>query len=234
MSDLLPSTVIRQAYIRIGAWLGLPEDIAFSYNNDTAFTNVISESFPPQSMQDYLVGVEQEMALAIALNQDNVLRSNISDTVTVASGAQIPSHGSSSTTAKIIGNWGQVRDAADENKLLVPALREEEIRIIMDNSGVFISSYFAYALRPPRIYATVANVIIDCCVFDYDARKAAIDADEPLLFPMAQNAYFSGLMCSLKNEDATITALSSQFEKPYAEWLGAQQANRPVTVEAAA
>lgn len=221
------------ALIRIGAYLGDPSDIATNYAN-AAYTDFETESFPLQAMYDSILGVEQEMAQAVAMNQNNVLRSSISDTVSVTSGDEIPSIGSSSSTAKIIGEWGQVRDA-NSGKLLVPALREEEIRIIMDNpGGMFKSSFFAYALRPPRIYATITNIEIDCCVFDYTARKTAIDADEVLLFSMAENAYFSGLMAQLKNEDAALTGLSSQFEKPYMEWLAAQQSGRNVTMESAA
>lgn len=224
--SLLPYTIIRQAMIRLGAYQGLPADIATNYAN-TAFTDFETEVFPVQAMRDGLLGVEQEMAQAIAMNKDNVLRANIKDTVAVAYGAEIPSVGSGSSTAKIIGKWGQVRDA-DSGKLLVPGLREEEIRIMVDNpGGMFKTSFFGYALQPPRIYSTVANMLIDCCVYDYDARKTAIDANGALLFPFAQAAYFDGLMTTLKNEDATLTGLSSQFEKPYAEWLAAQQSYQP-------
>ncbi len=234
MPSLLPKTIATMALIRIGAYKGLPADIATDYAN-AAFTDFQTESFPIQVLYDNLLGIEQEMAQAIAMNQDNTLRANIKDTVLVVSGDEIPSIGSGSSTAKIIGVWGQVRDA-DTGKLLVPALREEEIRIIMDNpGGMFKSSLFAYALRPPRIYAaTAVNLSIDCCVYDYDARQAAIDANGALLFPMAQEAYFDGLMTTLKNEDQTLTGLSSQFEKPYSEWLAAQQGYRNVTDQAAA
>lgn len=231
--SLLPYTIAQQALIRIGAYKGLPTQIAANYAN-ASFATFETEVFPLTALYASLTGVEQEMAQAVAMNQDNTLRANISDRVAVASGAEIPAVGSSSSTAKIIGVWGQVRNA-DTGKLLVPALREEEIRILVDNpGGMFKSSFFAYALRPPRIYATVTNLEIDCCVYDYDARKIAIDANEELLFPMAQAAYFDGLMSTLKNEDAALIGLSSQFEKPYAEWLAAQQGYRDVTTQAAA
>jgi hypothetical protein len=231
--SLTSKKIATMALIRIGAYKGLPSEIATNYAN-AAFTDFQTESFPLQALYDNILGVEQEMAQAIAMNQDNTLRANISDTVTVTSGDEIPSFGSSSSTAKIIGVWGQVRDA-NSSKLLVPALREEEIRILVDNpGGMFKSSFFAYALRPPRIYSTVAEMEIDCCVYDYDARKTAIDANQELLFPFAENAYFHGLMAQLKNEDATLTGLSDQFTGAYAEWLGAQRAYRNVSDEAAA
>ncbi len=207
--------------IRIGAYKGIPSEIVTNYAN-TGFTDFETEVFPPQVMRDALVAKEEEMAQAVSMNVDNTLRINIHDTVAVASGGLIPSVGSSSSTAKIIGKWGQVRDA-DTGKLLVPALREEEIRIMEDNpGGMFKTTFFGYALRPPRIYAiTATNLLIDVSIFDYDVRKAAIDANGALLFPMAASAYLDGLMTTLKNEDATLTGLSSQFEKPYSEWLAA-------------
>lgn len=230
--SLTSKTIAIQCLLRIGAYKGDPSTIATNYA-DATFTDFKTESFPLVALYANILGVEQEMAQAVAMNQDNVLRKNIADTVLATSGDQIPSFGSSSSTAKIIGEWGQVRDA-DTGKLLVPALREEEIRIIVDNTGIFKMSYFAYALRPPRIYATVDNLSIDCCVYDQVARKTAIDANGALLFQMAQSAYFDGLMTTLKNEDATLTQLSDQFAGPYSQWLQAQQANRNVTAEAAA
>lgn len=230
MASLLPSDIWRPVMLRVGAYKGVPADIATNYAN-TAFTDFETESFVLPDLKLMLTAVEQEMAQAVAMNQNNVLRSNISDTVTVASGDEIPSVGSSSSSAKIIGEWGQVRDAGT-GKLLVPALREEEIRIIVDNpGGMFKSSFFAYALRPPRIYATITNLEIDCCVYDFDVRNPIIAANGALLFPMAQAAYFDGLMAKLKNEDATLTALSGNFEKPYGAWLDAQ---RPAPVQVAA
>lgn len=347
---LLPNIIVRQCMVRIGAYLGIPTNIAGNYASNT-FTAFETESFPVQAMLDNLLGVEQEMAHAIALNQNNVLRANIKDQVVVVSGDEIPSFGSSSTTAKIIGEWGQVRtrpfaavaatasispgsggnpidgtvlflgptellvfvdtvvatppdvqiggntatsfqnltntinaltltyectavwtgavinltantagqggnalllssnsppyatvvpfsggkNAVSGGKLLVPALREEEISIIVDNpNGMFKSSFFAYALRPPRIYATVVDLEIDCCVYDYEARQLAINGNNDLLFPMCQSAYFDGLMSTLKNEDPVLTSLSDQYLAPYSQWLQAQQANRNVTTEAAA
>jgi hypothetical protein len=173
-------------------------------------------------MYDLLTGVENEIATAIAMNSENVLRAVIHDTVPVASGGLVPTVGSSSATAKIIGVWGQVRDAASPFTELTEGLNEDEIRTV-NQSSVFISSYYGYIVRPPRIYATVANMLIDCCVFDLPARQAAINANGALLFPMAQNAYFDGLMSGLKNEDPLYANLSNEFTKPYESWLQSQR-----------
>lgn len=221
---------IRQAYVRIGAWLGDSQEINAAYNADTDFEQVVSESFPPQSMWDMLTAIENEMATAVASNEDNVLRSVLQDIATVTSGNRIPSTGDAG--GSVVGVWGQVRQASTGIEL-TPALHEDEIRAV-DNgpSGLFKSTLYSYALRPPRIYATVSALEIDVCTFAYATRAAAIAAGGNLLFQQCQNAYFSGLMYNLKNEDATYTALSNEYEKPYMTWIAAQVPPRDVVGEA--
>lgn len=231
---LTSSVILRQAYVRIGAWLGDPAEINAQYNADSNFEQVVSESFPAQSMWDMLTGVENEIAIAVAMNQDNTLRDNIFDIATVTSGGRIPSIGDSSTSAKIIGVWGQVRQAGTGIEL-TPGLHEDEIRAIVNGpTGLFKSTLYSYALRPPRIYATVSALEIDCCVFNYTARAAAIAANGNLLFQMCQDAYFYGLMSNLSNEDSNYTTLANQYKPLYAEWLTSQQSPRDVVSEAAA
>jgi len=229
---LTSATIIRQAYIRIGAWQGDPATLNAQYNADTDFTQIVSESFPPQSMWDMLTGVENEIATAVASNQDNVLRSVLQDIATVTSGNRIPSTGDGG--GDIIGVWGQVRDA-DTGIELTPGLHEDEIRAVVNGpAGLFKSSLYSYVLRPPRIYATVTELEIDVCTFDVTARAAAIAADGDLLFQQCQNAYFDGLMANLKNQDAQYTSLSNEYTQPYQMWLASQQPPRDVVAEAAA
>jgi hypothetical protein len=230
--SLTSSVIIRQAYIRIGAWLGTSAEINPQYNTDTNFEQVVSESFPPQSMWDMLTGVENEIATAVANDQDNVLRSVIQDIATVTSGNRVPSTGDGG--GSIIGVWGQVRQAGTGIEL-TPGLHEDEIRAIVNGpTGLFKSTLYSYAFRPPRIYATVPSLVIDVCTFDYATRAAAIAANEALLFQQCQDAYFYGLMSNLSNEDSNYTALANMYKPLYAEWLAGQQPNRPVTAEAAA
>lgn len=229
---LASSVIIRQAYARIGAWQGNSPEINAAYNADTNFEQVVSESFPPQAMWDALTGVENEMATAVAMNQDSVLRDNIFDTATAASGGRIPSIGDSASSAKIIGVWGQVRDS-DSGLELTPGLHEDEIRVINQNAGgMYKTQYYSYALRPPRIYATQTNLIIDCCTFDYAVRAAAISSGGALLFPMCSSAYFDGLMAALKNQDPLYTSLSNEYEPAYKEWLTTASGGRAVVEEA--
>jgi hypothetical protein len=217
---LTPNIIIRAAYVRIGAWLGDSAQINAQYNSDTNFDQVVSESFPPQAMYDMLTAVENEIAKVVASNPDNVLRTTIGDTITVASGAQVPDI--SDGGAPVMGEWGQVRDA-DTGLPLTPGMHEDEIVTISNGpAGLFKSSYRSFAVRFPRIYATVANLEIDCCVFDYDQRAAAIAANQNLLFEQSSNAYFYGLMANLKNQDALYTSLSNEYVPLYAEWLKSQ------------
>lgn len=227
---LTSNVIIRQAYARIGAFTGDADAIATAYSGVLSGLN--TESFPLQAMYDSLAGVENEIATAVASNEDNVLRSVLQDIATVTSGNRIPSTGDAG--GSIIGAWGQVREA-DTGIELTPGLHEDEIRAIVNGpTGLFKSTLYSYALRPPRIYATVTSLGIDVCTFDYDARVAAINANEALLFDQCQNAYFDGLMTSLKNEDASYTALSNEYMAPYQQWLAAQRPARPVVMESAA
>jgi hypothetical protein len=230
--SLLSSTIIRAAYVRIGSWQGNAQEINAQYNADTNFEQIVSESFPPQSMWDLLTETENEIASAVASNEANVLRSVLQDIATVSAGDRVPATGDGG--GSIIGVWGQVRDSATGIEL-TPALHEDEIRTIVNGpTGLFKSSYYSYALRPPRIYPTVSEVKIDVCTFDYAVRAAAIAANGALLFPQCQGAYDSGLMSKLKNQDAAYTTLSNEYEKSYQLWLAAQQPPRDVVTEAAA
>lgn len=229
--SLTSSIILRQCYVRIGAWLGDSSQINAQYNADANFEQIVSESFPAQSMWDILTGVENEIATAVASDQDSVLRSSIQDIVTVTSGNRIPATGDSG--GSIIGVWGQVRDA-DSGLELTPGLDEDEIRAISQHPTLYKTAYYSYVLRPPRIYATVTNVEIDVCTFDYTDRAEDIAANETLLFPMAQNAYFYGVMSNISNEDQNYNALANLYKPLYAEWLASQQSKRPVVAEAAA
>lgn len=218
--SLLPSVIIRSAYIRIGAWQGNSQEINAQYNADTNFEQIVSESFPPQSMWDMLTIVENAMAVAVASDPDNVLRTTIGDTLTTTSGSLVSD--TSDGGDPVIGEWGQVRDA-DTGLPSNPGLHEDEVIAISNGpTGLFKSTYRSHAVRFPRIYATFTNIEIDCCVFDYDARSAAIAANGALLFEQSEDAYFYGLMANLKNQDTAYTALSNEYVPMWAAWLASQ------------
>lgn len=228
---LQSSTIIRQAYIRIGAWQGNSQELNAQYNADTNFEQVVTEAFPPQSMWDMLTSVESEISTSVAFNGDSVLRRVLHDTVTVAAGGLIPVTGDGG--GAIIGNWGDVRDSST-GEALTPNLHLDEVAAVVNGpTGLFKSTLHSYALKPPRMYPTVGSVVIDVCTFNYAVRATAIAADGNLLFQSCPNAYFSGLMSYLKNQNQLYTELSDKFVGPYQTWLASPSSTRDVESEAA-
>jgi len=204
------------------------------YNADTNFEQVVQESFPPQTMWDALTGVEGEIALTIANNPNQVLRGvlNFRGLVTIESGDRTPAV--SDDGLPIIGLLGQVRRDSDRRPL-TSGLHVDEIDVIVNGpTGLFKSSYLSYAGNAPRVYATIDQVQIDCCTWDYDTRAAAIAANGDLLFPQLQNVYFDGLMSQIKNQDPLYSELSNQYIPMYAQGLQALQASRNLAEESAA
>ncbi len=220
---------IRRAYVAIGAWQGTSQEINAQYNADTNFEQIVSESFPAQSMWDMLTGVENEIATSVAMNGDSVLRRVLHDTATVTSGGLIPSEGDSG--GAIIGNWGQV--IGSDGIELTPGLHQDEVAAVINGpTGLFKSTLHSFTLRPPRIFATVSSLTIDVQTYDYNTRAGIIAEGGNLLFQSCPNAYFAGLMSYLKNQDDKYTALSNQFAPAYQAWLTSPTSSRDVIVEA--
>lgn len=226
---LLPSEIIRQCAVRIGAYRGQPAAIEASYVLADPTTNMVSESFPKSSLYDQLVGIEQEIAGAVASNVDHPWRSLIADvTASLASGDLIPS--TSPSGFQIIGAYGKVRDAEGPFRPLTADLPVSEIRTIALSfsamGAMYESEYFSYALDKRRLDHTRSSATVDVCVYDYNSRKAAILANTNLTFSNAVNAYLSGVMSMLKNTDATLTELSAMYQPRFEAWLNAFQSGK--------
>lgn len=224
MAGLLPSFIHRQCALRLGAYRGDSAAIEALYIAANPLTGMESESFVPSSLKDSLVLVEQEIASAVASNVEHPWRSVLQDTTTtIASGGLIPSVGISTATAKIIGEYGQVKDSVSPFRPLTQSLSVEEIRVLNQNvNSMFTVDMFAYAYRKPRLWHTRSvGAVIDVCTYDFDTRKTAIFADAELLFTEAEGAYFAGEMSLLKNTDAILTELSAMYEPRYQAWLAA-------------
>lgn len=235
MAGLLPSFIIRQVGLRIGAYPGIPSAIEALYVAADPTVGMKSESFVPSSLKDSLVAVEQEIASAVAMSQEHPWRAILQDTTTsIATGGLIPKVGISTSTAKIIGEYGQVKDADSPFRPLTPGLHVDEIRVLNQNPGtMFTMDLFSFAYRKPRLFHTrPTGAVIDVCVYDFDTRKTAIFADGELLFTEAENAYFSGVMSMLMNTDALLTELANMYQPRYQAWLSAFQAGRTTTQEA--
>jgi len=226
--SLTSDLITRQAYVRIGGWQGDSQEINAQYNADSNFEQIVSESFPPQSMWDMLTAVENEIATSVAMNGDSVLRRVLHDTATVTSGGLIPETGDSGGT--IIGNWGQV--IGSDGIELTPGLHEDEIAAVVNGpTGLFKSTLHSFALRPPRIFATVSSLTIDVCTYDYNTRAGIIAEGGLLLFQACPNAYFSGLMSNLRNQDSSYSELAAQYAPAYQAWLASPTSSRDVIVE---
>lgn len=220
---LIPSIIYRQVALRIGAYPGIPSAIEALYVAADPTTGMKSESFVPASLKDSLGAVEQEIAGAVATPREHPWQNIIADvTAAIASGELVPSVGVSTATAKVIGNYGQVRDAESPFRPLTADLPISEIRALSQNPGtVFKSDIFSYAFERGRLVHTRTTATVDVCVYDFDVRKVAILADDGLLFTEAENAYLSGVMSMLMNTDALLTELANQYSPRYQAWLTA-------------
>lgn len=223
MAGLLPSYIYREAALRIGAYPGIPSAIEALYVAVDPTLGMKSESFVPSSFKDSLRAVEQEIAGAVATPRVHPWQNVIADvTAAIASGVLVPVVGASSATAKVIGNYGQVRDGASPFRPLTNDLPVSEIRALNQNPGtMFKSDVFSYQFDRGRLVHTRPTATVDVCVYDFEARKTAIDANAELLFTEAENAYLSGLMSMLMNTDALLTELANQYSPRYQAWLAA-------------
>jgi hypothetical protein len=222
MAGLLPSYILRQCWARVGAYKGQAAAIEASYLLADPSTNSVNASFTKSVLLDGLISIEQEIATAVAANIEHPWRAILQDTTAaIASGGLIPKVGISTATAKIIGEYGQVKDSVTPFRPLTPDLTVAEIRALNQNIGTMFSmDYFSCAYQVPRLWHTRSvGAVIDVCTYDFDTRKTAIFADGELLFTEAEGAYFSGLMSLLMNTDALLTELSKMYAPRYAEWL---------------
>jgi hypothetical protein len=145
--------------------------------------------------------VEEELAIAVAMNPVHPWRRNISDvTAAITNGSLIPQTGAAG--AQIIGKHGQVTDFAD-GKVLTESFVLDELRRLVENPGTWrVLPVYAYVIVLPRIFHTRTSVKIDVCVYDVAAQKAAIAADAVTLFPDAEGAYVTALVAKLKDPTA--------------------------------
>lgn len=179
--------------------------------------NFQSAVFPFEPVKDALQMAEGKLCQAIANTGNHPWRDYISSTTgNLANKASLPSLDANSK--QIIGIWGSVYDASDgkpckENQL-------ENIQRIVDNSGSrYLMSHYFYRLDGQRIYHTRTNVKIDCCFYDGDAQKTAIDADGSVLLPYAlEEAYVCGTVALLMRDDE-FAGLASRYAAYFADAL---------------
>lgn len=145
--------------------------------------------------------IVEELAIAVAMNPLHPWRVVLQDvTASIANGALIPQ--TSTNSKQIIGVHGIVKDASD-SKALTENFAIDEIRALIENINTWRQTdVYAYRIIPPRIYHTRTNVVIDVCVYDVAAVRAAIVANTVPLFPDAEGAYVTALTAKLKDPGA--------------------------------
>jgi hypothetical protein len=214
--------IISQVALRSNALSGAQMTaLEASYNTSPlTATQFKSANFFLSAMLDSARITENEIALAVSNNRDHTWRPILADQVlNLASGASIPAVGSSGVA--IIGAYGSVTEHGT-GKPLTSDMTLDEIRALIDNVNNWrkINPY-QFVINLPQIYHTVTAVDLDVQVWDADDAETDIAANETLLFPDAEGAYFSGLATKLKNLDVRFVAFADSFKEEYAAWLTA-------------
>lgn len=214
--------LISQVALRFNALSGAQMTaLEASYNTaPLTATQFKSTNFFLSATLDSSRVTENEIALAVSNNINHEWRPILADQVlNLASGASIPSVGGSG--AAIIGKYGSVTEHGT-GKPLTSDMTLDEIRSLIDNvNGWRKINPFQFVINLPQIYHTVTAIDLDVQVWDADDAEADIAANETLLFPDAEGAYFNGLASKMKNLDPKFTALADSFKEEYGAWLTA-------------
>ncbi len=200
--SLTTHDVIASAALRISALVGTQMaalETTFLVRPLTS-ANFQSTVFNFSAIKRSFAMCEEKLCQAIANTGNHPWRDYLSSTTgNLAHKAALPSLDVNSK--QIIGIWGSVYDVTDgkpcrENQL-------ENIQRIVDNSGShYLMSHYFYRIDDQRIYHTRANVKIDCCFYDGDAQKTAIDGNTAVLLPYAlEEAYVCGTVALLMRDD---------------------------------
>lgn len=194
--------VLASAAIRISALVGADMPALETTFNTRPLTsaNFQSTVFTFSAIKRSLQAAEEKLCRTIATNRSSVYRDYLASTTgSLANVAQLPSLDTGSK--QIIGVWGSIKDATDGRPCRLN--KTENIVKIVDNIGSrYLLSYYFYAIESQRIYHTRTNVKIDCCIYDGDAQKTAIDSDTATLLPYAfEEAYINGTVTMMERTD---------------------------------
>lgn len=205
----------RQILNCIGAYVGAPAATAQAIYISGLFTTTEIENpiFPPQAINDSLLGVQADMVRMIADTGNHPWRSlYISQTAGLLNGATIPSVDINGK--QIVGIMGDIRDSSGtmdeflmENQSLFE-LEDNGTLILEDSSttgtprGVLtsislnrlrrlqrniinhVASLDYYAIVDRAVYHFKGSVTIDVCVYDHAAELANItDPTKPVRVP---------------------------------------------------
>lgn len=156
-------------------------------------------------VKDVIVDVHGRLALEIASVADPVTgigchpwRPFFADvTASVAHGGSLPTVGSGGKN--IIGVLGRAVNAGDTDYILTPASAERISAWRLSVATLYTSGAWMYHVNGSKVYATVAGVIFECCVYeraDYSAFSGNMALPDILA-----DALVAGSVASLLVED---------------------------------
>jgi hypothetical protein len=162
-------------------------------------TQLNSPDFPWTSWKDSLITAEEKLARRIANNPHCSYRTNItSQTALLVNLAALPSVDSGSN--KIIGEWGDVKDASDGRICTLKPIPRIARILRLNLKG---SYYHFNLISGQRITHTRSSVVIDVCTFNRTSRTTAINTiTNPILLSDAlEEAYVCGLVSMIVGDD---------------------------------
>ena len=209
------SSIIRQVALRCGMLRGPQvESLQTSYSTDpltVAEFAILKEApnTPLYALVDYALNAEAGLVDAIASTANHPFRASITEqTANLAYGALIPAT-SSGGGAIVSQIYGAVRDAVTSEPMTENQLEQIRDRVQNPDDTWLIQQYW-YAIFDRRIYHTVANVVMDVCVYDRPAMTVSL-SDSIALPDVLVPAYVDGALASI----------DPQYGKVYSEWIGA-------------
>lgn len=174
------NTILRETMKRVNGIAGA-QAAAMATNYAVSPLTTTEADDPVYSLafvKDVIVDVHGRLALEIASVADPMTgigchpwRSFFADvTASVAHGAALPTVGSGGKN--IIGVLGRAVNAGDTDYLLTPASAERVSAWRLYVSTLYTSGAWMYHINGSKVYATVSNIIFECCVYeraDYSA-----------------------------------------------------------------
>jgi len=160
-----------------------------------------SSIVPMNAIRDRILNAEQRLVLSIANSDDPFWRAEIgSVTDTILNGALVPDSDINGDT--IVGAYGAVLDAQDQTQIC-SKMDIELLRNRQNASSLWIMQQYNYAFIGDKVIHTRPNgVVVQVCVYDFNAQTAAFDADDPILLPDALvPAYIAGGVAGLVRDD---------------------------------
>lgn len=206
------TAIVREVAKRVNGIAGATAaTMATNYAVDPPTTTEIDDPvFNLAYIKDVVIDVHGRLALEIASVQDPVTgignhpwRPYFADvTASVAHGGNLPTTGTGGKA--IIGAFGRCYNAGDTDYVLTPASLERVSQYRANNGvgGIYTAGVSMYAINGTKVYATVANVVFDVCVYERADLVTAMAANGNMTLPDAlADALVAGSVASIIVED---------------------------------